>query len=339
MPGYRESGRRAVPAGSCDDHGRARTPAATGRRPGRGRAFVLALALVAGGWPPGAIGLTLPLPAAGDVVGSERVVVARYEDTLAALARAHGLGLREIVDANPGVDPWLPGAGTRIVLPTRLLLPDAPREGVVINLAEMRLYYYPPDRDVVITHPLGIGRQGWATPVGRTRVIAKQVDPPWFPPESIRAEHAARGDPLPARVPPGPDNPLGRHALRLELPGYLIHGTNRPNGVGLRVSHGCLRLYPEDVAALYREVPLGTPVTIVDQPFKAGWDGATLLLESHQPLSVAGASGATHLTPLVTALLAASAGRAEIVDWDGVMAEALEFHGMPRPVATRPHIP
>jgi L,D-transpeptidase ErfK/SrfK len=223
-----------------------------------------------------------------DVVGEVQVIRARYEDTFLDIARAYDLGYDELVDANPGVDPWLPGAGTRIVLPTQFVLPDAPREGIVLNLAAKRLFYFPEPRPgelpQVVTHPVGIGREGWGTPLGTTKVVAKMRDPVWVVPPSIRREHAEAGDPLPARVPPGPDNPLGRHALRLGLPSYLIHGTNKPGGIGMRVSHGCIQLFPEDIAALFAEVPVGTPVRIVNQPRLLGWRGDNLYLEVHPPL-------------------------------------------------------
>src|SRR5690606_4886128 len=194
------------------------------------------------------------------------------------------LGYEEIVRANPGVDPWLPGEGTEIVLPTQFVLPNAPYEGLVINLAQLRMFYFPPAKKVeprkVITHPVGIGKVGWATPEGTTKVTAKTKNPTWYPPASVRKEHAAAGDPLPAKVPPGPDNPLGTHALRLGWPSYLIHGTNKPYGVGLRSSHGCVRFYPEDIARLYDMVPIGTKVTAVNQPFVFGWQDDVLYMQA-----------------------------------------------------------
>ena len=187
---------------------------------------------------------TFPLSPNSDVVGELRIIIAKHEDTLSDLARRHNLGYNEIVDANPTVDPWLPGAGTPIVLPTQFVLPNAARQGIVLNVATMRLFYYPPtkpgEQTVVITHPIGIGKEGWSTPLGTTQVVAKQKDPAWNVPVSIREEHAKKGDPLPAIVPPGPDNPLGQFAMRLGLPSYLIHGTNKPYGIGMRVSHGQL---------------------------------------------------------------------------------------------------
>ena len=183
----------------------------------------------------GADALELPLEADSYVVGEDRIIVAAYEDTFVKIARTYDLGFLELIQANPGVDPWLPGEGTEIVLPTRFVLPDAPRRGIVINLPELRLYYFPDgDSGRVITHPISIGRMEWRTPLGITAIQSKAENPPWYPPQSVREEYAANNWPLEAVVPPGPDNPLGKHALRLALPGYLIHGTNTPAGVGAR---------------------------------------------------------------------------------------------------------
>lgn len=223
-----------------------------------------------------------------DLVGEMQVLLARYEDTFVDIARAHDLGFDELEEANPGVDPWLPGAGTRIVLPTQFILPDAPRVGIVLNVGAKRIFFYPPTLPgalpVVITHPVGIGREGWQTPMGITRVTAKIKDPVWTVPPSILREHREAGDPLPPRVPAGPDNPLGAYALRLGFPSYLIHGTNKPSGIGMRVSHGCVQLFPEDIESLFKEVPVGTPVNILNQPQLLGWQGDTLYLEAHVPL-------------------------------------------------------
>lgn len=229
------------------------------------------------------------LSAEQGVVGALQVIEARDEDTFVDIARAYNLGYDELVEANPGIDPWLPGAGTRILLPTRFILPDAQRDGIVINIASKRLYYFlPPDEDgarAVLTHPIGIGREGAETPLGETTVTAKGRDPVWFPTASIRREYAAEGNPLPAQVPPGPENPLGRFVLKLGMPSYLIHGTNRPAGVGMRVSHGCVRLFPENIEAIYALAPVGTRVTIVNQPYLLAWDNGQLLLEAHAPLA------------------------------------------------------
>ena len=230
-------------------------------------------------------------PPGQDVIGAVTTIVARHDDTLLDIARRHGLGYEDIVRANPDVDTWLPGEGTSVVLPTRFVLPPGPRSGVVLNLAEYRLYYYPTPENgeapVVMTYPISIGRMDWATPLGRTRIVSKVVNPSWYPPESIRAEHAADGDPLPRIVPPGPKNPLGDRAMRLGIPGYLIHGTNRPAGVGMRVTHGCIRMFPEDIRFLFNEISVDTPVRIINEPVKVGWDGDRIVMEVHRTLESA----------------------------------------------------
>ncbi len=223
-----------------------------------------------------------------DVVGEIRVTYATHEDTLLDIGRRYDIGYDELIHANPTLDRWIPGEGTPVVLPTRYVLPNAPRHGIVLNVPEMRLYYYPKpkagQKPVVITHPVSIGRMDWKTPLGKTSVIGKQKDPAWYPPKSIKAEHAKDGDILPDVVPGGPDNPLGRHALRLGKAGYLIHGTNKPDGVGMRVTHGCVRMFPEDIERLFPMVSVGTPVYIVDQPMKVGHLAGALFLEFHPPL-------------------------------------------------------
>jgi L,D-transpeptidase ErfK/SrfK len=200
------------------------------------------------------------LEADQDVVGQVQTMKAKYEDTFVDVARAYGLGFDELVAANPGIDPWLPGDGAIIVLPTRFVLPEAPREGLVLNIAAKRLFYYsetePGEQAIVETYPIGIGRSGWSTPTGDT----------------------------PRQVPPGPDNPLGAYVLGLGIPGYLIHGTNKPAGVGMRISHGCVRLFPEDIEYLYEQVGIGARVRIVNQPFLFGWQNGDLVFEAHTPL-------------------------------------------------------
>ncbi|MER2513294.1 MAG: L,D-transpeptidase family protein [Nitrosomonas ureae] len=238
---------------------------------------------------------SLPMPIASheysfdsareDVVGKLQIITAREDDTLSDIARRFNLGYEEIVSANPQIDPWLPKAGTKVVIPTQFVLPDAPRQGIVINLAAMRLFYFPqtkpgePQR--VITHPVGIGRMEWKTPEGMTRITAKNKNPSWIPTPSIRKEYAKNGNPLPAIVPPGPDNPMGAHVLRLAWPSYAIHGTDKPPSIGLRGSHGCVRMYPEDIAFIYNDVPVGTPVRVVNQPHLLGWRDNTLYLQSY----------------------------------------------------------
>jgi L,D-transpeptidase ErfK/SrfK len=223
-----------------------------------------------------------------NLIGYLQTVEAKTEDTLLDIARHNGIGQEEILIANPEVDRWIPGRGTRVLVPSRYVLPDTPRDGLVLNLPEMRLYYFLQGSEnqspQVYTYPVSIGRMDWETPQGSTRIVSKQENPSWTPPESIRQEHAADGDPLPRVVPPGPDNPLGRHAIRLNIPSYLIHGTNKPFGVGMRVSHGCIRMLPEDIEELFQLVDTTTPVYIINQPIKAGWYGGDLFLEIHPAL-------------------------------------------------------
>jgi L,D-transpeptidase ErfK/SrfK len=271
----------------------------------------------------------LPNPSDG-VVGHAFYVKARYRDTLLDIGRHNGLGYDDMKDANPGVDVWLPGAGTEVLVPDEFVLPDAPRVGVVINLAEKRIYYYPPGSGQVQTFAIGGGGVGWGTPLGTFRITQKIKGPAWVPPASIRAEHLASGDPrLPAVVPAGPDNPLGAYALRLSVPGYLIHGTNKPWGVGMRVSHGCIRLYPEGIEQLFGEVGVNTAVTIVNQPFKVGWRGNDLYLEVHATAQ----DKTTSLTDVIPPAIANARGVR--VDWGAVRRAVLDNTGLPLLVGGR----
>jgi L,D-transpeptidase ErfK/SrfK len=225
---------------------------------------------------------------AQSVIGAPQIVYANAENTLSDLAREYGLGYDEIVTANPDVDPWLPGDRIPVLLPTQYVVPDVPREGIVLNMASKRLFYFPEmpegQPQVVMTYPIGIGRVGWETPLGATQVVSKATNPHWYVPASVRREHVELGNPLPSVVPPGPDNPLGAHVLKLEMPGYLIHGTNQPYGVGMRVSHGCVRLYPENIELLYSLVAVGEPVQIINEPYLLGRKNGELYFEAHQPL-------------------------------------------------------
>ncbi len=281
------------------------------------------------------------LPANGDtVIGANSTAVAAREDTLFDVARRNGVGYEEILAANPGVDPWLPGEGTEILIPSRFILPDAPREGIVVNLPEHRLYYYPPAKKgeprVVRTYPISVGKMDWKTPIGITKILSKQERPNWYPPESVLKEHEERGDPLPKVVPPGPDNPLGEYAMRLNIPGgaYLIHGTNKPAGVGMQVTHGCIRMYPENIAELFPLVPVNTKVNLIDQTNKVGWQRGTLYVERHAPLE--GTDNPADMDPgQMTALInTAVAGHSVVIDWDGAQRAYLQATGVPVPLST-----
>ncbi len=225
------------------------------------------------------------------IIGRLDSAVVGRDTTLLDVAREFGFGYQDIKLLNPTIDTWMPNDGELVQLPSRFILPNVPRKGIVLNIPEMRLYYYPPHKKgesvQVITYPLGIGRQGWDTPYKQTRIVGKKKYPDWRPPKSIRQEHEDAGDPLPKVVKAGPDNPLGDYALRLGLPAYLIHGTNKPWGIGMRVSHGCIRLYPEDIAELFAQVKVGTAVNIINSPYKIGEADGVLYLEAHPPLKIA----------------------------------------------------
>lgn len=227
-------------------------------------------------------------PSDVDVIGQLTYTEAGRNDTLLDIARRYDIGQNEILLANPGVDRWMPTDDSKVTIPSRFIIPAAERSGVVINLSEMRLYYFPSadsgQQQTMITHPISVGRMDWNTPLGKTSIIRKQTNPSWTPPESIKKEALADGIELPDVIPGGPDNPLGRYAMRLGIPGYLIHSTNKPYGVGMRVTHGCIRMYPEDIEGLFADIPVGTPVQLVNQPIKLGWMAGGLFVELHPPL-------------------------------------------------------
>lgn len=263
------------------------------------------------------------------VIGEPQIVFTREEDTFSDLAREYGLGYDEIVAANPNIDPWLPGDNTPVLLPTQYVLPNVPRRGVVLNIASKRLFYFPAVAEgesiEVMTYPIGIGRVGWETPLGATSVVSKARNPHWYVPASVRKEHAEMGDPLPAVVLPGPDNPLGLHVLKLGIPGYLIHGTNQPYGVGMRVSHGCVRLYPENIELLYSLVNVGEEVRIINEPYLAGRANGDLYFESHQPLEDDSISPEIHLQDV----FASQPELSEIAAQNAVRTIAADVKGVP----------
>ena len=254
------------------------------------------------------------------VIGDIRIVISSYEDTLLDIARANGFGYQDIKLMNPELDTWLPGDGKEITLPSSFVLPQAPKKGIVLNIPEMRLYYYSQasaDGSVeVLTYPLGIGREGWDTPYVKTRITQKKKAPSWRPPKSIRKEHAEKGDPLPLVVKPGPDNPLGNYAMRLGLPSYLIHGTNKPSGIGMRVSHGCIRLYPEDIEEFFSIISVGTPVRIVNQPYKIGAKDGKIFLEAHPYLEEDTDEFEGNLTNVVSMIVNITEERQYKIDWE-----------------------
>jgi L,D-transpeptidase ErfK/SrfK len=262
------------------------------------------------------------------VVGTPFYVKSDAEHTLLDIGRHYGYGHDEMQQANPKVDTWIPGKDTDVLVPQFHVLPDTPREGLVINLPEKRLYFYS-SPTTVESFAVGTAREGWSTPTGTFSIIEKRENPTWTPPASIRADYAKRGIDLPAVVPAGPDNPLGSHAMRLSNPSYLIHGTAKPWGVGMPVSAGCTRMYPEDIAALFPRVPTGTAVRIVDQPYKVGWLGNRLYMEVHLE--------ADESPRAARDVIPASIANADgvVVDWDEVNRALTERSGLPRLVGAR----
>ncbi len=227
-----------------------------------------------------------PMPEKGsDVVGYTEIVYPKQGESFVDISVKYEAGYDELKWANPNTNYWTPSPETPIILPFEYILPEGKRSGIVSNIPEMRTYYFPPSGDVVYVYPVGVGRMDWKTPLGTTKITAKQKDPAWYPPQSIRKEHQEMGKgTLPAVVPAGPDNPLGLFVLRLSLPSYLLHGTNDVTGIGMRVTHGCMRFFPKNIEELYNIVPVGTSVTFVNQPVKIGWKNGELMMEVHPPL-------------------------------------------------------
>jgi L,D-transpeptidase ErfK/SrfK len=256
---------------------------------------------------------------------------ATHEDTLLDVARRFSLGYVEIIAANPGTDPWIPGEGTNVVLPTVHLPPDAAPEGIVINLADMRLYYFAEPGGPMQSFPIGIGREGLLTPLGSTSVVRKNKNPTWRPTPRMRAENPE----LPEAVPAGPDNPLGNRAMYLGWPQYLVHGTNKPLGIGRRVSSGCIRMYPEDVEYLYDEVAVGTKVTVVDQPIKLSRIDDALYIEAHptqvqsDQIEASGTFDPILDSRVVDQVLAVAGDDAPLLDWSRIRQATIERRGYP----------
>ena len=285
------------------------------------------------------------LPTDGSaVIGVDARTRSTYQDTLLDVARQHGVGYEEIIRANPGVDVWLPGKDTRILLPGRHILPPGPREGIVVNLPEHRLYFYPKPRDgekaVVLSYPVSIGSLDWRSPLGLTRILAKDEHPNWIPTESIRREHAAYGDPLPKVVPAGPDNPIGNYKMRLAAGGglYEIHATNNPVAVGMAVTHGCIQMYPEDLAALFPLVPVGTKVRLINEPVKVTSAAGDLLLEAHPPLNDEHHSVEPHLEQLSQLLDSVLGQHRTAVHWDFAREVLRAATGMPTVVGLETNV-
>jgi L,D-transpeptidase ErfK/SrfK len=277
------------------------------------------------------------------MIGDLQTITTKYEDTLVHLARRYNVGFVEIRAANPGVDPWLPGSGTRVTIPNQHIIPNAPRDGIVINLPEMRLYYFTSPDEPPATYPIGIGRSGLLTPVGTTTVTRRTVDPLWTPTERMRQE-----DPeLPAVVKPGPENPMGTHALYLGWPTYAIHGTDKPYSIGRRQSAGCIRMYPEDILTLYDNVAVGTRVTVVDQPVKTAWVDDDYYIQVHPTQDQSDLLSTNSVDrpefPLrdkdIQTIIKGAGDHVDKLDWAKVRTAVRERRGVPMMVANKNRTP
>ncbi len=274
---------------------------------------------------------TYTLNKAHNVIGEVKTIRAHREDTFIKIAHQFDLGYEELIRANPGVDPWLPAEGSQIVLPTRFILPEDKSEGIHINLSEYRLYYFY-DQNKVMTFPISIGREEWQTPVGRVTVEDKIINPNWYPTPEIRHEHQLNGDPLPAVVLPGSNNPLGKFALKLNLPGYFIHGTNKPYGIGMKVTHGCIRLRPNDIALLFDDITRKTLVKIYHEPYKSTVEGNSIYFEANTAITMSDRDYADALTQSIQKIIEAAVQSDKSLNWDliGIMIQQKE--GIPKEV-------
>jgi L,D-transpeptidase ErfK/SrfK len=281
---------------------------------------------------------TFILPTDGsDVVGEIQTVSPnelKYNDNFLTISKKYGVGFHELEEANPGANPWSSNYGD-IVIPHKYVLPKT-RKGIVINLAELRLYYFPSGSNVVMTFPVGIGKKNWSTPLVNTKVTHKVVNPTWTVPSSVKKEYAERGEKIANSIPPGPNNPLGKHVLKLSEPGYLIHGTNDEDiGVGLRISHGCIRMFNDDVKSLFDLVPAGTPVTIINEPYKIGHDGHKIYLEAHKPLAEDGNRFDYNEGLIKERLYGMNTGYD--IDWNATEYVGYELRGIPAPIGNVRH--
>jgi len=270
-----------------------------------------------------------------NVIGKLQTITVHRGDDITSLGQQYSIGYLEFLESNPSVDLQRLYSGEKLTLPTKYILPPVPKRGIVINLAELRMYYYCKNTDAVYIFPIGIGRSHTPTPLMRSKIIAKYKDPVWVPTKNTHKEALELGIMLPKRVLPGPQNPLGKYSIRLSHNTYLIHGTNRPDGVGIRSSGGCIRMYPDDVEQLFHLVHVGTPVNIIDQPFKTAWKNNVLYLESHVPVEFKRKKATDQLEPLVDALKSEIDTWHAKIDWRQAVNAAEQQVGVPRPIGRR----
>lgn len=294
--------------------------------------FILLLVLL---FPTISLALVFNLPQSGDnLVGESKTAqVLPSDETYSEICERFDVGPYEIFEANPGVNPDNPPVGTILVIPTQYVLPpELKNNTIVINVAEMRLYYRPKTDNKVYIFPVGIGKEDWETPICETTIVEKIKDPKWVVPESIYKFRKSIGDKVERVMQPGPDNPLGKYKLRLANPAFLIHGTNLPEGVGRRGTAGCIRLYPKDIEQLYNLVSIGTRVVSIDKPYKAGWLGKKLYLEAHMPLLEHRIEMGDNVKPVFDVVTTAIKNHSIIVDWVKVAKIAREHLTIPRAV-------
>ncbi len=275
--------------------------------------------------------ITLSLPEQGNVIGQLKKVAVHSGETLADVGRRFDIGFLQMQEANPDVKTTSSlRSGMEVIIPAQFILPDVERAGIVINLAEQRMYFYPAEKHSIVTEPVGIGRQGqWKTPLGITKVTKKQTDPVWHPTANVRIEAAKNGTPIPWQFKAGPNNPLGKHVLRLGWSTYLIHGTNHPETVGGRVSAGCIRMLPEGIANLYPQVEVGTKVTVVNQPYKIGWLDNKLYFEAHKPFEQSKEKVKEAMLDIVNLISNEISDKEAWVNWQLVRKYAKENQGFP----------
>lgn len=274
--------------------------------------------------------LTFNLPLQGNIVGQISETVVDSGDSLPTIGRQFDIGGYEMTEANPNVSYTNPEPGTSVIIPSKFILPSGPRRDIVINLAEMRLYFYHPDGRKVSTYPIGIGKEGWLTPVGTTQIVRKRVDPTWVVPNSILENRMAHGDPIAATMPPGPENPLGRYAMNLGFKNIVIHGSPFPYGIGIRKSHGCINMFNEDIEELYPLVSMGTKVRIIHEPVKIGMMNNQLYLESHVPLQESLYQEKLSLKEKFQMVLKDTQYSKYKVQWDDIEEQQIQANGIPQ---------
>jgi len=279
----------------------------------------------------GAHATTFDLPQTDNVLGDTQTTTSVGRQPIADVARDYGVGVYEMLEANPHVDPWQPEPGSQLTIPTRFVLPSGPRKGMVLNLAEMRLYFYHPDEPKVSTFPVGIGKPGWATPIGTTTIVSKRETPTWHVPASIQAEHAKNGRKVPNSIPPGPTNPLGEYAMHTGFAGILMHGTIHPGGIGMRSTHGCIRMFPADIEWVFKHTTVGMQVRVVHEPIKVGQRNGDVYLEAHIPLSDPRFKGSNTQDALIKAVNAV-AGKAAEIRWDNAKRLLKGASGIPEQI-------